>query len=243
MPHKDTGTRVAPEAFRTINGSEAMKRHSFWYRNSLSLVIFAIFLALLVLQAFFGWKEYNSGMVEKGGLAVTLGDYLRTAHFLEATFENWESEFFQMGVYVLFTVFLRQLGSSESKSLGEKEEVDREPKPHDKAPWPVKKGGVWLKVYKNSLSLAFLFLFLISFVIHAVSSHREFTKEQALQGKPGETLIEYLGGSRLWFESMQNWQSEFIAVLSIVVLSIYLRQQGSRESKPVDAPYDETGSG
>ncbi len=220
-----------------------MKKRSFWFRKSLSIVIFAIFLALLAGQAWFGLKEFNADMAEQGGTTVSLREYLGTAHFFEATFENWESEFFQMGMYVLFTVFLRQVGSSESKPLDEKSEVDREPVSHEKAPWPVKKGGIWLRVYKNSLSLAFLLLFLVSFLIHAVSSHRLHNREQALQGQPGDTFAEYMCSSRLWFESMQNWQSEFIAVLSIVVLSIYLRQQGSPESKPVDAPYEETGSG
>jgi hypothetical protein len=215
---------------------------SYWYRNSLSLVILAIFICLLAGQAWFGWQEYNSEMTEKGGALVSFAGYLSTSHFFEATFENWESEFFQMGMYVIFTVFLRQIGSSESKKISEKEEVDRDPRPHDRAPWPVKKGGAWLKVYSVSLSLAFLLLFIISFCIHAVSSHREFNKEQALQGRPGDTFGEYLLSSRLWFESMQNWQSEFIAVFSIVVLSIFLRQKGSPESKPVDAAWDDTGN-
>jgi hypothetical protein len=219
-----------------------MKKQSFWYRNSLSLVVFLIFIILISLQAWFGWQEYNRAMFEKGGRLVRFAGYLGTSHFVEATFENWESEFFQMGVYVVFTVFLRQKGSSESKALDRKEEVDREPRAHDKAPWPVRKGGLWLSIYRNSLSLAFLFLFLVSFMLHAIASHREFNKGQMLMHKPGETFGNYLLSSRLWFESMQNWQSEFLAVLSIVLLSVFLRQQGSPESKPVDAAWDETGS-
>jgi len=97
-----------------------------------------------------------------------LFDYLQTGHFLQTTFENWESEFLQMGMYVLLTIFWRQLGSSESKSLDKKEEVDREPNPRRKnAPWPVKKGGLYLVVYKNSLTIAFAILFILSFVLHA----------------------------------------------------------------------------
>jgi hypothetical protein len=220
-----------------------MKKHSFWYRNSLSLVLSAIALLLLAGQAWFGWKEYNKEMFEKGGETVSFPDYFATAHFFEATFENWESEFLQMAMYVLFTIFLRQVGSSESKSLEKDERVDQEPQSHKDAPWPVKRGGWWLKLYSYSLTLAFLLLFFISFFIHAESSRREFNTEQQLDGKPGESFVHYLSNSRFWFESMQNWQSEFIAVLSIVVLSIYLRQKGSPESKPVDASYEETGSG
>jgi hypothetical protein len=220
-----------------------MKKNSFFYNNSLSLVIFVIFIFFLCGQAFTGWKEHNKEMEEKGGEQLELGSYLASAHFIEATFENWESEFLQMGMYVIFTVFLRQKGSSESKPVDKKDDVDRKPDPHKKdAPWPVKKGGAWLAIYKNSLSLAFLFLFLVSFVAHAVSSHREYNKEQMLEGKESVPFSEFFWNSRLWFESFQNWQSEFIAVLSIVVLSIFLRQYGSPESKPVDAPDSETGS-
>jgi hypothetical protein len=219
-----------------------MRKHTFLYRNGLSITIFLCFLCFLAGQIVTGLNEYNNEMMEKGGKTVDLADYLFTAHFFEATFENWESEFLQMGMYVIFTVFLRQKGSSESKSLDEKEEVDRDPKPHDKAPWPVKKGGLWLTIYKNSLSMAFLLLFMISFTIHAFSSRREFNKEQLLEGKAPIGMGEFLASSRLWFESFQNWQSEFIAVLGIVVLSIFLRQHGSPESKPVDAPDEETGS-
>jgi hypothetical protein len=218
-----------------------MPKRSFFYRNSLSLVILIIFIMLMIGQYVSGWKQYNEEMDEKGGSCIALSEYAGTAHFLEATFENWESEFLQMGMYVLFTIFLRQKGSAESKSLEGKEEVDREPVARKNAPWSVKKGGAWLKLYKNSLSLAFLILFIMSFVIHSYSSLTEYNDEQLLQGKPTESYLQYLGNSKLWFESLQNWQSEFIAVLSIVLLSIFLRQHGSPESKPVDAAHDEEG--
>src|SRR5690606_36337234 len=116
---------------------------------------------------------------------------------------------------------LKQVGSAESKSLTKEEEVDRDPVPHEDAPWPVKKGGVWLKLYQRSLSLAFLFLFLISFFLHATGSLKEYNKEQELLGRPVETFVKYLGNGKLWFESFQNWQSEFISVFAIVILSIF----------------------
>ena len=146
-----------------------------------------------------------------------------------------------MALYVILTIKLRQIGSSESKKLDEPEEVDREPKPHKDAPWAVKKGGIILTIYKNSLSIAFLILFLLSFMIHVDGSLKSHNFEQQLQGKPIETVGQFLLNSKLWFESLQNWQSEFLSVLSIVFLSIYLRQHGSPESKPVDAPDMETG--
>jgi hypothetical protein len=138
---------------------------------------------------------------------------------------------------------LYQKGSSESKDPDKEEDVDREPNPRRKnAPWPVKKGGLVLALYKHSLCYAFLLVFLLSFFVHWYGSLKDYNEEQLLKGKPTETAIEYLSNSRLWFESFQNWESEFISIFSIVVFSIYLREQGSPQSKPVDAPHSETGS-
>lgn len=136
------------------------------------------------------------------------------------------------------TVFLFQKGSAESKSLDKAEEVDRQPTPHPNAPWPVKKGGIYLRIYKNSLSIAFLILFGISFLLHAYGTMKEINEEESKSLTLFQTMLE----NRFWFESLQNWQSEFLSVASIVLLSIYLRQMGSPESKPVDAPHDENGS-
>nr|WP_233207962.1 DUF6766 family protein [Siphonobacter sp. BAB-5405] len=149
-----------------------------------------------------------------------------------------------MALYVLLTVSLYQKGSSESKSLTEEEEVDREPSPtRAGAPWPVRKGGWVVKLYQNSLSLAFFVLFGLSFVLHAIGGVQAHNEEQQLQGKADfMSLGEFLGSSEFWFQSFQNWQSEFLSVFSIVVLSIFLRQKGSPESKPVDAPHQETGN-
>jgi hypothetical protein len=145
-----------------------------------------------------------------------------------------------MMLYVVLTVSLRQKGSSESKSLEEKEDVDREPKVHANAPWPVKKGGLWLSIYKHSLSLAFAILFILSFAMHFYGSMKEFNEEQVIKKEPTVTAVQYISGSRFWFESFQNWQSEFLAVASLVILSIWLREKGSPESKPVDMAHDET---
>jgi hypothetical protein len=172
---------------------------------------------------------------------VSLLDYLTADHFIEATFENWESEFLQIAMYVWLTVFLRQKGSAESKDLDEAEEVDREPVAHPDAPWPVKKGGVWLKLYNHSLTLSLFMLFLISFLLHFSASKSSFNHEQEGHGKAIESSWEYLSNTKFWFESFQNWQSEFLSVLSIVVLTIFLRQKGSPESKPVDSPHSKTG--
>lgn len=214
----------------------------FIRNNSLSLVFILFFLGSLVLQTVTGLKEHNQEVVQDGGQAVGLGQYLLSGHFLQATFENWESEFLQMAMFLFFSRCLYQKGSSESKDPDEEEEVDREPDPRRKdAPGPVKKGGLILGVYKHSLLYAFVLLFLVSFAVHWYGSMKDYNQEQLLKGLPTETSLQYLANSRLWFESFQNWQSEFLSVFSLVMLSVFLREKGSPQSKPVDAPYAETG--
>lgn len=216
-------------------------KYSFLYRNGLTLFFLFLFVITLGAQALTGWKENNNEIKDKGGHELTFTSYLGTGHFLSATFENFQSEFLQMGMYVLLTVGLRQIGSAESKSLDEEEDVDREPKPSPDAPWPVKKGGLWLKIYNNSLSLCFLILFLISWGLHLYGSWIDHNDQQVLMHKPQESLLKFIGEPIFWFETFQNWQSEFLSIVSIVFLTIYLRQKGSSESKPVDAPHLETG--
>ncbi|MEY8760150.1 DUF6766 family protein [Chryseobacterium tongliaoense] len=217
-----------------------MSKKSFFYRNSLSIVLIILMLSCLAGQFFTGWKTENKELTENGETALNIGQYVHSGHFIQATFENWESEFLQMMLYVLLTVSLRQKGSSESKSLEEKEDVDKEPVPHPNAPWPVKKGGIWLTIYKHSLSIAFAILFIVSFSLHFYGSLKDFNTEQISKNLPPIDARQYLFESRFWFESLQNWQSEFLAVASLVILSIWLREKGSPESKPVDMAHDET---
>jgi len=213
----------------------------FIHNNGLSIVFFLLFVVSLAGQTFTGLKEYNKEQQEEGQAAVTLPTYFTTGHFLESTFENWESEFLQMAFFVVFTIWLYQKGSSESKKFEEGEEVDREPDPNrEGAPWPVRKGGWVLAIYKHSLTIALLILFLFSFILHLYGSLKDENEQLAHKGLPAESLGEYIGGSRFWFESFQNWQSEFLSVFAIIVLSIFLRQKGSSQSKPVDAPSSET---
>lgn len=218
-----------------------MKKHTFWYRNGLSIVFLLLLFICLIAQTLTGWQEFNSELEELHLPNADLLAYLYSPHFMEATFENWESEFLQMGMYVILTVKLRQWGSAESKDLDKKETVDREPVPSKDAPWPVNKGGAWLALYKHSLSLAFFLLFIISFWLHFIGSRGHYNLGQTARGLPPESAAAYLSNPKFWFESFQNWQSEFLSVASIVILSIWLRQQGSPESKPVDAPHTATG--
>jgi hypothetical protein len=211
---------------------------SFWTRNGLSLVLTVLFLGFLVGQVLTGHAVWNEELLDQGRAPVSLLAYLSSGHFLSAMFENWESEFLQMGMYVLLTVWLRQWGSAESRPFEEKpENIEPGPKP-----WPVRKGGWWRKLYGSSLTTAFMVLFAASFMLHAYGSWRHENDERSLQGQPPTSLSEHVTGSTFWFESLQNWQSEFLAVLSIVVLSIFLRQDKSPESKPLDAPHRQTGA-
>jgi hypothetical protein len=215
---------------------------SFLKNNGLSITLFLLFALSLIGQIFTGIKQHNEEMLDEGGRILTLSEYLSSGHFLQSTFENWESEFLQMALFLTLSIFLYQKGSAESKDPDKKEDVDKEPNPRKKgAPWPVKKGGWILAFYKHSLCYAFASIFLLSFVAHWYGSMKDYNEEQLRKGKPTETAIEYLGNSRLWFESFQNWESEFISIFAIVVLSVFLREQGSPQSKPVDAPHDETG--
>lgn len=218
-----------------------LTKTNFIKNNSLSIAFLILAFISLGGQALSGLHEYNDFLKEHGQPEVALLQYISSGHFIQATFENWESEFFQMGLFVWFTVFLRQKGSSESKQIWGKEPIDREPKKRRDAPWPVKKGGFILALYKHSLTLSLFLLFIISFLLHWYGSNNDYNEIQLLEGKSGEGMLEYLHNSRLWFESFQNWQSEFLSVFAIIFLSIYLREIGSPQSKPVDAPHSETG--
>ena len=214
--------------------------------NGLSIVLFALFFFSVAGQSITGFHQYNQDQQEHQQSTIGFTEYLASGHFIEAIFENWESEFLQMGMYVLLTAFLFQRGSPESKKLDEKEAVDHDPKKSPKkskdVPWPVRRGGLILKLYENSLCLALFLLFFLSFLLHAAGGAKEFGQEQIEHGGQAVSMIQYLGTSRFWFESFQNWQSEFLSVAVLIVFSIYLRQKGSPESKPVDAPHSQTGS-
>ena len=213
----------------------------FFKNNALSIVFFAFFLVSFLGQVYTGWKEHNQERQDDQKPALSLSYYLHSGHFIQSTFENWESEFLQMAMFVILAVKLRQRGSSESKSF-EEEEVDREPDPwRPGAPWPVKKGGFILSLYKNSLSIAFFLLFAASFALHFYGSLKGYNEQQLDKSQPAEDAITYLGNPNFWFESFQNWQSEFLSVFTLVILSIFLRQYGSPQSKPVDAADSETG--
>jgi hypothetical protein len=217
-----------------------------WLRDRglllVNLALFVVFIGGMVLT---GVRVYNDEELQHGGEPVSLLGYLGTGDFVEATFENWESEFLQMGMYVVLTAYLFQRGSSESKPIDEPAPQDADPRDHaddPDAPGPVKRGGWVLKLYENSLATAFFLMFLGSWLLHAVGGAQAYSDEELSHGGSPVTTLEYVTTSQFWFESFQNWQSEFLAVAAIVGCSVYLRQRSSPESKPVAAPHAETGA-
>lgn len=196
--------------------------------NGLSLVLATLFLLFWLGQAVTGFRTHAEDEAEAGHSTPGFLAYLASGHFWQATGENWESEFLQMGAYVLLTTFLFQRGSAESL---DPDDPDRD-HPPTRASW----------LRRHSLSLAFGGLFLLSFALHGVGGVADENRQRADRGLPALTLPAFLGSARFWFQSLQNWQSEFLAVLAIVLLSIHLRQHRSPESKPVDAPDSATGN-
>jgi hypothetical protein len=202
------------------------RARAFLRDNGLTLALAGMFLFAIAAMGLTGWKAHNTFLVEHGGQPLGLLGYLRSGDFASAVFENWESEFLQMATYVILTAFLFQRGSAES----------RDPDGEDEPKEP--KAGI---LYSYSLGIALAGLFVASFVLHLLGSYRAAAAEAALHGAPQHSLLAHLGNTDFWFESFQNWQSEFLATAALVVLSIMLRFHGSPESKRVDAGNAETG--
>jgi uncharacterized protein (TIGR02611 family) len=211
------------------------------YENSLTAVLLGLFLVCLAGQMLAGHRSYNSERRRHGELELSLKRYLTSGHAIEATFENWESEFLQMGTLVLLTVYLRQKGAVDSQELSAARRGNRSIR-NSAAPWPARQGGWIRKFYAHSLSSALLALFLLSLALHAAGGRNVYNENQIRQGGPTVSVIQYAGTADFWFQSFQNWQSEFLSVGVLLLFSIFLRERGSPQSKPVDAPCFETGA-
>lgn len=213
--------------------------------NGLTIVLLGLFLLSLAGHAAMGWQTELQDRAQHGEAALGFLPYLGSGEFLSSLFENWESEFLQMGAYVVLTAYLVQRGSPESKDPDEAAPQDEDPsnKTHDPAaPWPVRRGGVWLRLYSHSLGLALFALFIASFILHWLNSARAAADLARAHGQIAKSSLAYLGDAQLWFESFQNWQSEFLSTALIVVLGIWLREKGSPESKAVADPHRKTGA-
>jgi len=237
-PTTTPGEERASSAART-------RREPWWRRHALGTACLALFLIFFVAMSLTGRVVHNHDARDHHEASISYADYLTTGDFFEATFENWESEFLQMAAYVMLTAYLVQRGSAESKDPDSKSESEDDPAAHrldPDAPWPVRRGGVWLRLYENSLFVAFVVLFLASMVGHAFGGVAAYNSAQAAHGGSAISVLAFVRTGEFWFQSFQNWQSEFLAVFSIVMLTIFLRQRGSPESKPLHAPNNATGS-
>lgn len=217
----------------------------FLKNNGLTIVLLVATVITLLGMLMTGLSVYNDDLTKHGAQAVAVGEYLTTGHFLSALFENWESEFLQMSAYVVLTAFLFQRGSAESKDPNESSPQDADPAGDENkpdAPLPVRMGGLPRSLYSYSLGLALFLLFVVSFVLHLRESLVAEAVQARLHGEPEPAIADHLSSAQLWFESFQNWQSEFLSTAVLVVLSIFLRFRGSPESKPVSAPHSQTGA-
>lgn len=211
--------------------------------NGLTIALTGLFLVSLLGHWLAGWHVANADLLSHGQPQLSLAKYTTDPQFLSTVFENWESEFLQMGMYVLLTALLVQRGSAESKDPTEDDRVRETNALRLNTPRAALAGPATRWVYAHSLSIALFALFLFSFFMHWNFSAEEAANQDVLHGEHVGTKLEYLGSAQLWFESFQNWQSEFLSTAVLVVLSIFLRQRGSPESKLVTAPHSKTGSG
>lgn len=213
--------------------------------NGLTIVLLLATIATIIGMTLTGLSVYNQELMSHSLAPIDLTRYVTSGHYLSALFENWESEFLQMSAYVVLTAFLFQRGSAESKDPDEPAAQDADPAKDARdpeAPLPVRMGGIPRTLYSYSLGLTLFLLLMLSFVLHLRESATAAAAEALLHHQPALTISNHLGSAQFWFESFQNWQSEFLSTALVVVLSIFLRFRGSPESKPVAAPHSETGS-
>jgi hypothetical protein len=218
----------------------------FLRENSLSITFLALFLAALGFQALAGYYDFNDEQDRHGDPRISFGRYLVSSAFGSAVMENWQSEYLQFTLFILLTVWLVQRGSPESKELGKQGfESDRDQMvgehAHPRSPRWARARGMRLWVYANSLLLVMGVIWLGSWFAQSVTSMSQYNSERLSHREDPLSWLDYLGNANFWEETLQNWQSEFLAVGSMAILAVYLRQRGSPESKPVGASHEATG--
>ena len=215
--------------------------------NSLSIVFGLLFLATVTGQAVAGHSGYNSEQIEHKEPTVSFARYVSSSEFGQAVMENWQSEYLQFSLYILGTIYLIQRGSPESKKPGESGRMSDEEQlvgsyATDDSPSWARSAGIRRWLYEHSLIALMGALFLGTWFAHSACGWSIYNQDQLTHHSPDVTYWQYLGTSDFWETSLQNWQSEFLAIGSMAIFSVYLRQRGSPESKPVGAPHTETGS-
>jgi hypothetical protein len=216
--------------------------------NALSILFGVLFLGALIGQAFAGHAEENEKLLQHGQPPVGLLEFVSSSEFLVDVAENWQSEYLQFFLFIAATIWLVQRGSPESKKPGDegpgsdKEQMVGQFAEPDSPSW-AKTRGLRLAVYSNSLLLVMGAIFLLSWLAQSLAGVVVLNSENAEHGQPPISWAEYLMDPDFWNRTLQNWQSEFLAVGSMIALSIFLRQRGSSESKPVGAPHHASAVG
>jgi hypothetical protein len=215
-------------------------------QNGLGLFFGSIFLASLVGQALVGHADFNHQQTAHHDDPISLGRYVASSAFMVDVLENWQSEYLQFTLFILGTVWLVQRGSPESKELhkaGPESDEDQRIGEHatERSPRWARTGGLRTRLYSNSLLIVMAAIWLASWAGQSVTGRVAYNAEQLDHQEAALGWLEYLSTPDFWNRTLQNWQSEFLAVGSMAVLAIYLRQRGSPESKPVGAAHDDTG--
>lgn len=213
-----------------------------WKNNSLSIVIFAIFAVALIGMSITGWLDTNNELTDRQQPTQSYGAYIISGDFIEGVFENWESEFLQMWALVVLTIFLKQKGADDSKPMRGTTMQDTNSRYSiiRAANWRQRRQAIGHGLYAHSLGLVLIAIFFVSFCLHAIGGTQMYNEDAEYYGNETVSVIQYVGTSRFWYESLQNWQSEFLAVGALLLLSIKLRERGSPESKPVGKAHDQT---
>jgi hypothetical protein len=221
-----------------------MRRHL--KQNSLSIVFLVLFLAALAGQAIAGHADFNEQQVAHGDPTMTMGRYVVSSEFAVDVMENWQSEYLQFTLFILLTVWLLQRGSPESKELDKAgRETDEQQKvgahAQQNSPKWAKVEGIRRTIYENSLLIVMGAIWLGTWFAQSVAGHVQYNSDRLDHHLATVSWLAYLGRPDFWSRTLQNWQSEFLAVGSMAILAVYLRQRGSPESKPVGAPHRSTG--
>lgn len=214
---------------------------SLWHKvrkllvnDSLSIALFALFLICLAGQGLSGWLAYNASLAAARMGSITLGEYFQTGTFLDGLFSNWQAAILQLAILVTFSAVLRQKGAAHSRKTPAVN--------HRRLTWTIAPRSNVIKwLMANSLSLAFIAIFIVTFGLHGVFGEWKYNEEQIFRQLPEISLSGYLRSSSFWFSSFQCWEAEFGAIGLFVVFSIFLRQEGSPESKPPEASNEQTG--
>lgn len=227
-----------------MSGGGSMRK--FVRENSLGLVFGVLFLLALAGQAIAGHADYNAEQLTDGLQPISLGRYLTSASFGVDVAENWQSEYLQFFLYIVLTVWLLQRGSPESKSLdqagteSDRDQLVGEFAREDSPAW-AKAAGWRRQLLSNSLGLVMGGIFLLSWLAQSIAGVAAFNERQLSQLQSPDTWLQYVAEPDFWNRTLQNWQSELLAVASMSILAIYLRQRGSPESKPVGSAHTSTG--